>query len=120
MDSAVQEPTWETVSGEMLSGMREWRLQHPTATLREIEAALDEHWYHLRTQMLHDLALHSAATAWKHAPDAERPVCPACAAPLVLRGKRTRHLKTYGGQTLALDRSYGMCPTCHQGFFPPR
>jgi YgiT-type zinc finger domain-containing protein len=120
MDSALQEPTWEALSGEMLSGMREWRLQHPKATLREIEAALDEHWYRLRARMLHDLALHSAATNWKDAPATERPVCPACEASLVLRGTRPRQLKTYGGQTLALDRSYGVCPRCHQGVFPPR
>ncbi len=56
MDGALQEPTWEAVSGDMLSGMREWRLQHPTATLREIETALDEHWYRLRARRLHDLA----------------------------------------------------------------
>ncbi len=120
MNSILQEPTWEAVSGELLSGMREWRQQHPQATLRDIEIALDEHWYHLRTRMLHDLALHSAAANWKDTPRPERPMCPSCGIPLVLRGTHARQLKTYGGQELALDRSYGLCPTCQQGFFPPR
>jgi len=33
---------WRTLSEEVLSGMKEWRLQHPRATLSEMEAALDE------------------------------------------------------------------------------
>ncbi len=74
----------------------------------------------LPAYVISDLALHSAATDWKDASATERPVCPACDASLVLRGKRPRQLKTYGGQALALDRSYGVCPHCHQGFFPPR
>ena len=33
---------WNQLAQEVMSGMKEWRLQHPKATLREIEAALDE------------------------------------------------------------------------------
>jgi|GEM_PF-1287802 len=33
---------WEALAAEVLSGMKEWRLQHPKATLPEIEHALDE------------------------------------------------------------------------------
>ncbi len=33
---------WEELAAEILSGMKEWLLQHPRATLNEIEAALDE------------------------------------------------------------------------------
>jgi hypothetical protein len=49
------------LSTEILSGLREWRLQHPKATMREIEAALDERWYRLRARMLQDVALACAA-----------------------------------------------------------
>jgi predicted RNA-binding Zn-ribbon protein involved in translation (DUF1610 family) len=119
MDGEPDALTWEAMSAEMLSGMRDWRLQHPQATLRAIETALDEHWHRLRARMLHDLALHSAAAEWKHAPSADRPACPACGTVLILRGKRPRQLRTHGGQTILLHRSYGYCPTCKQGLFPP-
>jgi hypothetical protein len=36
------------------------------------------------------------------------------------RGKRARQLKTQGGQQITLARSYGLCPTCKKGLFPPR
>lgn len=119
MDGEPPDLTWEALSAEILSGMREWRLHHPKATLREIEAALDEHWYRLRARMLQDLALQSSAAHWKEAAPAERPVCPNCGTPLTLRGKQPRHLKTYGGQDLTLPRSYGLCPSCKRGLFPP-
>ena len=63
--------------------MKEWRLQHPTATLSEIEDALDERLSGMRARMLEDLALASAARnlsqgqvgcsnwggSWKHTVD---------------------------------------------------
>jgi hypothetical protein len=33
---------WHELAEKVMSGMKEWRLQHPKAKLREIEAALDE------------------------------------------------------------------------------
>src|SRR5467141_994034 len=112
--------SWEDLSAELLSGMREWRLQHPKATMREIEAALDERWYRLRARMLQDVALQSHAADWQEAPAAERPVCRVCGTALNQRGKRWRQLKTHGGHSLTLQRSYGLCPTCKKGLFPPR
>ena len=111
---------WEALSAEILSGMREWRLQHPKATLDEIETALDQRLAHLRARLLQDLALQSTAADWKQAAPTDRPVCRVCGTPLVLRGKRSRQLKTSGGQQVTLHRSYGLCPTCKQGLFPPR
>ncbi len=52
MDSEPQEHHWEALSHEILTGMREWRLQHPKATLPEIEAVLDERLARLRARML--------------------------------------------------------------------
>ncbi len=42
---------WQELSTEVLSEMKEWRLQHPKATLREIEAALDERLARLRAHV---------------------------------------------------------------------
>jgi hypothetical protein len=35
---------WHELAEQVISGMKEWRLQHPKATLREIEQTLDERW----------------------------------------------------------------------------
>jgi len=120
MEPESSEPTWDELSAEILSGMREWRLQHPKATLREIETALDAHFVTLRARMLQDMALQSVASDWKQAAQSERPVCAGCGTLLILRGKHARHLKTSGGQDITLQRSYGLCPTCKKGLFPPR
>ncbi len=111
---------WAALSDEILTGMRDWRTQHPTATMREIEVELDMRLAGLRARMLQDIALRSAATDWQDMAPTERPACPVCGTPLVLRGKHPRQLKTHGGQGVTLTRSYGLCPTCKRGLFPPR
>jgi hypothetical protein len=120
MDRDVPEPTQDPVSYEILTGIYEWRLQHPEATLTEIEQALDERWYRVRARMLQDLALRSQATNWQATSAVEQPSCPDCGRPLVRRGQQPRTLKTHGGQNLTLTRSYGYCGACKKGHFPPR
>jgi len=110
---------WEKLSEEVLSGMKEWRLQHPRATLREIEAALDERLARMRARMLEDMALASRAANWKEAARELKPVCARCGAPLVSRGQGQRRLQTTGGEELVLERGYGVCPHCGEGIFPP-
>jgi hypothetical protein len=111
---------WEDLSNEVLTGLKEWRLQHPKATLREIEAALDERLGGLRARMLQDMALASTATDWVGAKAEEGPVCRKCGARLVSRGRGKRSLQTHGGKEIELERTYGVCPACRAGFFPPR
>ena len=41
MDGSGMDGQWREVADEVLSGMKEWRLQHPRASLTEIERALD-------------------------------------------------------------------------------
>ena len=111
---------WQGESQEMLTGMKEWRLQHPHATLKEIEMALDERWRHLRARMLEDAALASAAADWEEEVAEEQPCCPECGAKLKARGvQATRHLQTHGGQEIVLQREYGVCPGCGAELFPP-
>jgi len=112
---------WQVLSQEVLTGMKEWRLQHPRATLKEIEVALDERLARLRARMLEDAALASASTAWEHEKESEPPRCPHCGEALQERGVyATRQLQTYGGQEIALRREYGVCPQCGAELFPPR
>jgi predicted RNA-binding Zn-ribbon protein involved in translation (DUF1610 family) len=104
---------------EVLTGMKEWRLQHPKARLSEIERALDERLGRARARMLQDLALASAAADIKVVPGEEKPVCPKCGVVLESRGQHERQLTTRHNQPLRLECSYGVCPTCGVGFFPP-
>jgi hypothetical protein len=119
MNRESADPTSDTLSDDILTAMHEWRLQHPDATLTEIEQALDERWYRLRARMLHDLALHREAANWQ-ATASDRPTCPDCGRTLIRRGRQPRQLKTHGGHELTLTRSYGYCPNCKKGLFPPR
>ena len=110
---------WQELAEEVMSGMKEWRLQHPRASLNEIEQALDERLGKMRVRMLQDAALASAAAEFKAAQGQDRPVCPRCGAALESRGQHERRLATHHNQTLQLERSYGVCPSCGEGFFPP-
>jgi YgiT-type zinc finger domain-containing protein len=130
MEQAAQDfsAQWTALSADVFSGMEEWRTQHPQATLREIEAELDRRLAAGRARLLEHLAQQSAATAWNgaRAPSGANgeteglPRCPQCRTVLAPRGRKTRRLKTQGGQELALHREYGVCPQCGQGLFPPR
>lgn len=104
---------------EVLTGMKEWRLQHPRASLSEIELALDERLSRLRARMLEDAALASAAANLSGAAAGERPVCPTCERTLEARGQHTRELTTVHDRTITLTRSYAACPACQAGLFPP-
>ena len=52
---------WQQEAATILGGFKEWRLQHPRATLSEIEAVLDARWAVARARLLADAALLSAA-----------------------------------------------------------
>jgi hypothetical protein len=120
MDRDPFDQRWWPLAQEVLTGMKEWRLQHPTATLSEIEAALDERLGRLRARMLEDAALASPVASWDQEQGEARPPCPACGAPLQARGEHPRHLQTQAGQAITLTRRYGTCPACGTGLFPPR
>ncbi len=110
---------WTALSEEILSGMKEWRLQHPHATLSEMEDALDERLSQLRAKLLQDMALASAATDWVADADTA-PVCPECGGRVErYGGSPVRHLRTYGRREIALKRAYGRCSACGAEFFPP-
>lgn len=113
------EREWRTLAEEALTGMADWRAQHPRATLREIEAAVDERLSLLRARMLQDVAQASERASWSQASKEERRGSAACGTPLQPRGSHQRQLQTSGGRQITLTRSYGTCPTCGAGLFPP-
>lgn len=120
MAHAINQGLWHQLTDEITTGMREWRLQHPKATLREIEGELDSRLSRARARMLEDLALASTAATWQEAARLQTPCCPECGTPLDERGSQRRTLLTHGGQEVTLERSYGVCPECGSGLFPPR
>lgn len=111
---------WHDLTEEVITGMKEWRLQHPKATFREIEAAVDERLSRVRARMLEDAALLSRATEAQTEEGAAPLNCPGCGTPLQVRGKQSRDLVTQHDQAIHLERQYAVCPQCGQGFFPPR
>ncbi len=100
-------------------GMTQWRKEHPKATFREIEEAVDERVNQLRAQLIEDVVQMSETEDWNQTRDAERPTCATCGQPLSARGAQTRYLQTNGGEAIKLRRTYGTCPQCGEGFFPP-
>jgi hypothetical protein len=113
------EQRWAGDAESVWSGMADWRAAHPTATLSEIEAALDERLNRLRARRLADLAVASTAADVRAASRAERPRCEGCGTVLQARGPSDRGLVTPGGVEVQLRRSYATCPRCGDGSFPP-
>jgi len=110
------EQGWGGMSEEIMSGVAEWRGQHPKATMREIEGEIDKRLSELRARMITDTANASASASWEAA---EGVVCPECGAKLIKKGKKKRILLTREGRQIELERDYGVCLACGQGIFPP-
>lgn len=119
MDPARLAAQWHTLAEEAITGMAEWRVQHPTATRRAIEAAIDDHLAQVRARMLQDAALASAAADLDDLPAGERPVCPECGHQLEARGHEPRRLTTRHEQPISLSRTRAVCPQCGTALFPP-
>src|SRR6266853_6727883 len=90
------ERRWHQEAEAVMSGMKEWRLQHPKATFREIEAAVDEKLSGMRARLLEDLALASRAADLQDKQAGGRPHCPSCGHVLESQGKQDRTIVTHG------------------------
>jgi uncharacterized protein with PIN domain len=99
---------------ELEQGMAAWRKRHAKATLREIEAELDQQVAVLRARLLERMIETSEAVAGE-----EGLRCPVCGEQMEGMGRHERRLKTSGEQVIKLEREYMSCPRCGNGFFPP-
>ncbi len=104
---------------EAVSGLWDWRAQHPRAMFAEIEAAVDERFNAARARVLGELAQLSGAADLAGRPARERARCPDCGGRLRPQGKRRRTVVTQGAQEVPLERDYALCPACGRGVFPP-
>ena len=117
-DWEAEEGRWSKQIEAVVSGMRRWREEHPRATFREIEEALDARLDPLRAQMLADAATASPAARFTDG-ESERPSCSQCGGQVIGRGRRRRSLTTRGDASVKLEREYGTCASCGRGVFPP-
>ena len=113
------EVRWQELTEEAMASIKEWRLQHPKASFKEIEAALDERLGKVRARMLQDVAQASAAAEVSVAEGEERPRCPQCGHPMEAHGREERTLTTNYNQPVTLRRGYAQCPVCQTRLFPP-
>jgi hypothetical protein len=111
--------TWDAIAEEAFTGFREWRVQHPRATFKEIETALDERLARVRARVLADAAMASAARDVREEPAGARPVCPDCGGRLAVAGPEERVLTTSYEQPIALSRRATVCTACGRRVFPP-
>src|SRR5213080_2985870 len=93
---------WEQLAREVLSGMKEWRSQHPRATFAEIEEVIEEQVAKMRARMLEDV-VHWREAGGRQTEQQMR--CTACGRELEERGKHVRHLTTQGNHQITLERS---------------
>ena len=119
MEEQGKAVAWQQLADEVISGMAEWRVQHPRATLLEIEQEVDVRLAGLRARLVQEAALRSRQTDVSRVSEAERPQCPQCGEALEARGKKVRRLTTTHQQEVTLERSYAVCPRCGSGLFPP-
>jgi hypothetical protein len=116
----MDEHAWQHKSAAILTDIKAWRRAHPKATFVEIEAEVHQRLMQLEAQVLQDAAQASESSEWGHTSGQAGPVCPTCAIPLEARGKHQRTLQGNGGESVQLTRTYGTCPKCGAGLFPPR
>jgi predicted RNA-binding Zn-ribbon protein involved in translation (DUF1610 family) len=109
----------QEVAEGVMQEVKEWRLQNPKATFREIEAAVDGSWARARARLLQEVVLTSEAREVSSDSAGGGYQCPQCYHPLESRGQRSRDLITHCNQSITLKRSYGVCPACGTGLFPP-
>jgi ribosomal protein L34E len=110
---------WPELFEAAMTEVAEWREQHSKATFNEIEDKLDRRLSQVRAQLLQDLVHRSPNADLRGSRAEERPVCPECGEPLAANGQHRRELTTFYEQRVTITRSYGRCPECGGGFFPP-
>jgi uncharacterized protein with PIN domain len=121
MDGQRLRAGWEALSAAVAEELADWRAAHPRATLAEIEQVVLEAMERLQARYLTDLVQASAAADLTTTPPEERPRCPECSGPLEPRGQQEREVLTpRQAAAVRLRRSYGVCPSCAVGLFPPR
>lgn len=120
MAKGSEKQGWGAMAAEVWTGVSDWRAAHPKATFSEIEREVDSRLGVLRTRMMEDVALASAAVDITTLGEGSRPVCGECGGQLQAHGQQKREIQTMRGDAVSLSRSYAVCRACGTGVFPPR
>ena len=115
----MDEQALRQMSVEILTDLEEWRRAHPRATYVEIEDEVHKRLMQLEARLIESAVERSPSREWGRGSEQEAVLCPTCAIPLQARGKHKRTLQGNGGENVTLSRTYGTCPTCGEGLFPP-
>ena len=114
------EHSFKELSEDINREMQAWNASHPKATFLEIEVKARDLVSQLEAHLIQASAAEREIADWSQQEAGERPTCPICQVPLLSRGKRVRQLQATAGRAIHLERTYGTCPKCGTGFFPPR
>jgi ribosomal protein S27AE len=114
-----EEEILRDLSEEIIGDMGNWNKSNQDATFLEIEEKARELASRLEVVLIEKSALEREEESWAEKEEGERPTCPNCKGPLVSRGKRMRSLQGAQGREIKLKRTYGTCPNCGTGLFPP-
>ncbi len=115
----MDEQALRKMSTEILTDIKEWRRAHPRATYVQIEDEVHKRMMQLEAQIIEGAVQESPSREWGRGSKVEAALCPKCAVPLQARGKHKRTLQGNGGESVTLKRTYGTCPKCGEGLFPP-
>jgi YgiT-type zinc finger domain-containing protein len=110
------DPVWQNLMDEIMSGLAEWRHQHSRATFSEIEEETMKRMGQLQARMMQEIAMTSEARDWQ-ADDA--PKCPECGGKMKKRSEQERRIQAQGGSEVILKRGYAICSSCGAEIFPP-
>jgi RNase P subunit RPR2 len=116
----MDEQALRQLSTEILTDIKEWRKANPRATYVQIEDEVHRRLMQLEARLIENVVEQSPSREWGKESEHEAALCPKCATPLQARGKQKRTLQGNGGQSVTLSRTYGACPKCGEGLFPPR
>jgi hypothetical protein len=115
----MDEQALRQMSLEILTDLKEWRRANPRATYVQIEDEIHKRLMQLEARLIESAVEESPSREWRGGSRQEAVLCPTCATPLQARGKHKRILQGNGGETVTLSRTYGTCPKCGEGLFPP-
>src|SRR5262249_24898744 len=107
------------LSREILADIAEWRKAHPRAKYVEREDEVHRRMMELEARIIEKAAEASPSREWGRRSENPAPQCPKCGISLHARGPQKRTLQGNGGASVKLMRTYGTCPKCGEGLFPP-
>lgn len=101
----------DPLDADLRGALAQWQAAHPTATLAEIEQAVDRQLSASRAALI-------ASTAMAGEPG-ERPAYPDCGQRMHRSATRSIQLTTAHEGHVELQGQVSVCPACGAGLFPP-